>query len=248
MIGTRSSLLAAGAAMILLSTAAVQALEEIRTEIVHFKHGESGATIEGRIKGYETVDYVLGAAAGQSMNVSMATKHTATYFNILAPGENETAIFNGSVSENQFEGVLPSSGDYKIRVYMMRSAARRDEIADYRLEMLISAAAGGAANDAKVAGTDFHATGEVPCSMGDGQPAGSCPFGVVRQSNGGGMVTITKSDGRQRVVFFEAGKAIGYDMSQADKGEFRAEKQSDLNIVHIGKERYEIPDAVIFGG
>jgi hypothetical protein len=83
------------------------------------------------------------------MNVSMATKHTATYFNILAPGETEVAFFNGSVSENQYEGVLPASGDYRIRVYMMRSAARRNEKADYRLEMIISgkpqAAAGGTA-------------------------------------------------------------------------------------------------------
>ena len=37
-------------------------------------------------------------------------------------------------------------------------------------------------------------------------------------------------------------------MSEADPGEFAAEKQSDLNIIHIGPERYEIPDAVIFGG
>jgi len=37
----------------------------------------------------------------------------------------------------QFEGVLPASGDYKLRVYLMRSAARRDAIANYRLEMII---------------------------------------------------------------------------------------------------------------
>jgi hypothetical protein len=72
------------------------------------------------------------------MNVSMATKHTATYFNILAPGETEVAFFNGSVNGNQYEGVLPASGDYKIRVYMMRSAARRNEKANYRLEMIVS--------------------------------------------------------------------------------------------------------------
>jgi hypothetical protein len=46
-------------------------------------------------------------------------------------------MFVGSSSGNQFEGRLPASGDYKVRVYLMRSAARRDEIADYRLEMII---------------------------------------------------------------------------------------------------------------
>jgi hypothetical protein len=102
--------------------------------------------------------------------------------------------------------------------------------------------------DAKVAGTDYHATGNIPCSMGGGQSTGSCPFGVKREGGGSGMVTVTKSDGRTRVIFFESGAATGYDMSQADPGEFRAEKQADMNTIFIGEERYEIPDAVIFGG
>ncbi len=114
------------------------AADGIRTERVHFKKGSNSAVVEASIKGYETVDYLLSAQAGQSMNVSLATKHGATYFNILAPGENEVAMFNGSVSENQYEGTLPATGDYKVRVYMMRSAARRNEIAHYRLEMIIN--------------------------------------------------------------------------------------------------------------
>lgn len=124
--------------LMLLFVGSVMAADDIRTERVQFKKGESSAVVEGKIKGFEIVDYVLGAKAGQSMNVSMATKHTATYFNIMAPGENEVAMFVGSTSGNQYEGTLPASGDYKIRVYMMRSAARRDEVADYRLEMIIS--------------------------------------------------------------------------------------------------------------
>jgi hypothetical protein len=47
-------------------------------------------------------------------------------------------MFIGSTSGNQFEGILPANGDYKIRVYLMRSAARRGEAADYRLEMIIN--------------------------------------------------------------------------------------------------------------
>ena len=33
-----------------------------------------------------------------------------------------------------------------------------------------------------------------------------------------------------------------------DRGEFSATRQDDLNIIRIGQERYEIPDAVVFGG
>jgi hypothetical protein len=111
---------------------------DIRTETVHFKKGATSATVEGHIKGYETVDYVLGARKGQSMNVSMATKNGANYFNIIAPGKGDEALFVGSTSGNQFEGILPASGNYKVRVYLMRSAARRGEAASYRLEMIVN--------------------------------------------------------------------------------------------------------------
>ena len=238
-------------ALLLDSPSATCAGDGIRTERVRFNPGATSTVVEGSIKGYAVVDYVVGAREGQQMNVSLATKHGATYFNILAPGENEVAMFNGSVSENQYEGTLPKSGDYKLRVYMMRSAARRDETANYRLEIVIT---GGGAHgsapkgDAKVAGTDFHATGNIPCSMGGGQPTGSCAFGVTREGGGSGMVTVTRPDGRKRVIFFEKGRATGYDQSQADTGEFRASRQEDLSIVQIGSERYEIPDAVINGG
>ncbi len=84
--------------------------------------------------------------------------------------------------------------------------------------------------------------------MGGGQPTGSCAFGVTREGSGSGMVTVTRPDGRKRVIFFEKGRATGYDKSQADTGEFRASRQEDLSIVQIGGERYEIPDAVINGG
>jgi hypothetical protein len=66
---------------------------DIRTQPVQFERGSTSAVVEGKIKGYETVDYVLGAKAGQSMNVSMATDNGANYFNILAPGEDEVAMF-----------------------------------------------------------------------------------------------------------------------------------------------------------
>ena len=125
------------ACFLLLSATASFAADDIRTERVHFKKGAHSAVVEASIKGYETIDYVLSASKGQYMNVSLATKHGATYFNILAPGQNDVAMFNGSVNQNQFEGTLPASGDYTIRVYMMRSAARRNEEAHYRLEMII---------------------------------------------------------------------------------------------------------------
>ena len=244
------------AALLAIAFPAANAADDIRTQRVNFAHGSNSAVVEGSITGYQTIDYVLGASKGQYMNVSMATRNTATYFNILAPGDSEVAFFNGSVSENQYEGTLPASGDYRIRVYMMRSAARRNEKADYRLEMIITGASGAAPNaggnplahDALVPGTAYHATGDIRCVMATGRPVGWCPFGVTRKGNGSGVVTVTRPDGRKCAIFFEQGKATGADTGFADPGEFSASREGDLTTVRIGQERYEIPDAVIFGG
>jgi len=135
----KSILRASFLAHALLGLAAPAALADtgIRVEHVQFKRGANSAVIEGKITGYEVVDYVLRVSAGQPMNVSMATQHGANYFNILAPGEKQVAMFNGSLHANQFEGVAPKGGEYKVRVYLLRSAARRNEIAKYRLEMTV---------------------------------------------------------------------------------------------------------------
>jgi hypothetical protein len=45
------------------------------------------------------------------------------------------------------------------------------------------------------------------------------------------------------------GKPVGADISRADGyPEFRATGESDMHMIRLGKERYEIPDAVILGG
>lgn len=218
---------------------------DIRTQRVQFAKGATSATVKGSIKGYQIVDYLLGAAKGQYMNVSMSTDNTASYFNILAPGETEVAMFNGSMGENQFEGELPATGDYRIRVYMMRSAARRTEVANYRLEMIVTGAVHGAGGyDALVPGTDFHATSEIPCVAEPDKPMSLCKAGVKRVA-GGGTVHVSTPDGGSRVITFRDGKVYSTDASAP----FKVERRDDWFIVRIGEvEVYEIPDALVFGG
>jgi len=65
---------------------------------------------------------------------------------------------------------------------------------------------------------------------------------------GTATVSITLPDGRKRAIFFENGKAIGADVSQADGNmDFSYTKGADLYIIKAGNERYEIPEAVIYG-
>lgn len=95
----------------------------------------------------------------------------------------------------------------------------------------------------------FDATGNIPCAQYKGQPMGQCPFGVARDGGGSAMVVVTHPDGRKRAIFFAKGNPISADLSQADGNlNFRAIKEADLYIINAGDERYEIPEAVIFGG
>jgi len=129
---------AAEAAPAVSDAAGAEVIEGVTNKRLSFAPGTSSARVEGSIKGDETIDYLLNVRAGQSMNISMGSKNTAAYFNLLEPGEQYVAIFNGSNGENMFEGTAARSGDYRIRVYLYRNAARRGEKADYALEAAVN--------------------------------------------------------------------------------------------------------------
>jgi len=95
----------------------------------------------------------------------------------------------------------------------------------------------------------FDARGSIPCAEAKSQPMRQCAFEVARESGGGATVKVSLPSGKTRFIFFEKGKAISADLSQADGDmTFRAKKESDLFKIDAGKERYEIPEAVVFGG
>jgi heat shock protein HslJ len=95
----------------------------------------------------------------------------------------------------------------------------------------------------------FDATGPLPCAFAAGQPMGQCEFGVARAGGGYATVVVRKPDGRTRTIYFRMGRPIGADLSQADGSpHFRATRRGDLYEIEAGNERYEIIEAVVFGG
>lgn len=66
----------------------------------------------------------------------MATSFPHAYFNVLSP-KGEEAIFNGSIHGSQFEGVAEETGEYKVRVYLMRAQARQKLSVPYRLKIVV---------------------------------------------------------------------------------------------------------------
>lgn len=96
---------------------------------------------------------------------------------------------------------------------------------------------------------EFDAIGRLPCARFAGQPMTQCAFGVARHGGGYAAVVVRHGDGFERAIFFRRGVAQGADTSQADGyPPLRYHRVHDLNRVSVGPERYEIPDAVVFGG
>ena len=105
----------------LIAIAAPAAAQDKSPQRVRFEKGKTSATIRGRVNGFDTQDYVVGAKAGQQMAIDIKASNPQTYFvlysiNGKATDMNETDHYSLETNE---------SGDYVIRVFMMRAAARR---------------------------------------------------------------------------------------------------------------------------
>lgn len=131
-------------ALMSLAPAAV-AQDDMRTEAVRFAAGASGAVINDTIVGRESVAYRLGAEAGQRMTISLNPTNNATYFTVFGSGQapggeglaNSEMVGPMVPDLNQFDAVLPTSGEYTVLVYLYRSAARRGERSDFTLDVAI---------------------------------------------------------------------------------------------------------------
>lgn len=233
-----------------------QAERDIETQQLRFAKGSSGTTVKGGIAGDASADYILRAHAGQTLKVRIRGGKATPYFNVLPPGSTGEAIFIGSRDGGEATLMLPADGEYTIRVYQMGHARSSGRHTDFMLDVSITGgtrSTGGTDPLVEAAGRagegKFNATGKIPCAQAPAQPMGFCDFGVARVGGGTAVVAVTLPDGRQRMLMFSNGKFTGADLSQAvgDKT-FRATKEADLFKIQTGKERYEMPEAVITGG
>jgi len=220
-----------------------------RKERVVFAKGASSATIKGTLKGAADVDYLVRAAAGQTLEVKLQGTHPQNDFNVLPPGSTDVAMFVSNITgARSWSGVLPADGDYAIRVYLMRPAARRNESSNYTLTVAVTGAPLRplpATRDAKIAGTAYHATAKVPCALTYQPDVKSCDAGVVRRGNDGtATVDVIGPTGVQRRILFVHGKPAASDGMDSPS----ASRRGDVTTVEVGGERYEVPDAFLNGG
>lgn len=216
---------------------------------VTFATGHTTAHLRGQVAGDAGATYAIDGRAGQTLSVVLESRNTSLNLNLIAPDASE-AMFIGSTQGRQARVMLPADGRYRVQVYLMRSAARRQERAAFSLQVAVSGQALPplpAAQDARVAGTPFHAVSEVPCRMPGTAPGALCRAGVVRRGHDGTATVMLRHPAGEprRSVLFVQGRPVASDSAQA----LHASRQGDLHLLDLGSdEHYELPDALLTGG
>jgi hypothetical protein len=127
-------------ALFALAVGPVNAIDANRR--VAFPKGATATTVTGKISGRDGVNLLIEAGAGQTMQVLFAPSNRSCYINVFAPGATEAAHI-GSTSGNEFGVERTIAGTYRVQVYLMRNAARRNETCRYKLSVEITGAPGG---------------------------------------------------------------------------------------------------------
>jgi hypothetical protein len=135
----------------------------------------------------------------------------------------------------------------------MRAAARRNESSDYTLTISVSDKALApvpASKDAVIPGTPFHASAKIACVpyievFREKKPQECEAFVIRRGFDGTATVEIPQADSVTRRILFVKGKPVASDSPSP----VSFSRKDDLTIVTFDTdERYEIPDALVFGG
>lgn len=238
--------------VVVFTGATIAADPGIRSERLQFDKGATSTSVKGQLKGSSDVDYLVRASAGQTITISLNKSNNSSCFNLLPPGSKDVAMYVGD-SGQEIKRVLPTDGDYTIRVYLVRAAARRNEASDYTLNVAVTGdplAPIAASKDALVPGTNFHASAKIKCvtyleALGEKKSQEIDAFVIRRGHDGTATVEIPQNESLTRRILFVTGKPITSDSSDP----LNFSRKDDVTIVTFDSgERYEIPDAFIFGG
>jgi hypothetical protein len=240
-------------ALSLIAVAAVgagpaHAADAIRQETIQLQKGSTEVAIKGRVKGDQTVDYRVRAGAGQTLTVALKGSNAQNHFNVLPPESANVAMFV-SQDGGGYKGILPTDGDFTVRVYLMRAAARRNESSNYTLTVGVTGkplAPLPAATDALIPGTPYHASATLACTPPFESKPKQCEAFVIRRGfDGTATVEVRGANGLKRQILFVKGEPAASDAT--DPMTFA--RDVDTTVVRIAPdERYAIPDAFVRGG
>ena len=117
-----------------LAIAAADINAQVKTRL-RFPTGASSTSVKGTVRGYAYRDYIVRANADQTITAAVSSANSYTILTVFRPdGEN----LDGATQMGEFSGTLPVTGDYVIRVGMMRAGARkRGSVSNFTLKVSI---------------------------------------------------------------------------------------------------------------
>lgn len=101
---------------------------------VRFARGSTSSMVRGSVSGFKYVDYIVGARGGQTMSVKL---NSASSYVSIVVFDGRMQNVEGATEQTGWSGELPSNGNYRVRVLLPRSAARRGTSASYSLRISI---------------------------------------------------------------------------------------------------------------
>lgn len=125
-----------------LAATASPAIAQQAGQKITFAPGAAATTLKGKITGNASRTYLLSAVSGQTLQTLFSASNRSCHFNVFEPGSG-TAAHIGSAAGNEFGRNPTLAGDYRIQVYLMRSAARRGESCRFSLSIELTGAPGG---------------------------------------------------------------------------------------------------------
>lgn len=100
--------------------------------------GNGVVQLRGELKGPDnsTRDYVVHVGKGETLSVALdSDKTSVTYFNVMQQGHEEALFVGERQDERKWQQQVQEEGDYVIRLYINRAAARRGESSRYTLSV-----------------------------------------------------------------------------------------------------------------
>lgn len=121
-------------AVLLFVVVALTGFGSVASERVSFDKGVNSATFTAALG--EGHDYVLGAKAGQTLTVALQGP-SDVYFNVVPPSSQDALVNISITGDARWSGSVKQDGDYTVRVYQMRSAARRGKNPTFTITLAV---------------------------------------------------------------------------------------------------------------
>jgi hypothetical protein len=114
------------------------AQDAVRSEPVALTAGEP-RVIADTLGGFETVLYKVALRSAESLGIALASSNLSNCFEVFAPGATKP-FFLSELHGNRHEFRANTAGEYIVKVFLLRLAARDYQFAQYDLTLTLSAA------------------------------------------------------------------------------------------------------------